>query len=262
MISRARTLEVSGLTLRFGGILALAGVSFSARPSELLAVVGPNGAGKTALLNCVNGIYRPTSGRIALDGEELGRVPLRRMAALGVGRAFQHAELFPHLSVIDNLLVGRHPRMRAGVLTGGIRLGRARREELEQRRAVEEIVDFFELYRYRDEPVGGLPYGIQKLVGVARALAGEPGVLLLDEPCTGLIREEREDLARFLLRIHYEMKPTIVWVEHDMQMVSDLADRVIVLNHGVKVAEGTPDEVRADPEVVAAYLGKPVETAA
>jgi branched-chain amino acid transport system ATP-binding protein len=261
MTARGRTLELRDLTLRFGGITAISELSFNVPASELLAVVGPNGAGKTAMLNCINGIYRPTSGQILLDGADITGTPLSKMAAIGLGRAFQHAELFPHLTVIENLLVGRHPKMRAGVIDGGIYLGRARREELAERRAVEEIVDFFELYRYRNDPVGGLPYGAQKLVGVARALAVEPSVLLLDEPCTGLIREEREDLARFLLRVHHEMRPTIIWVEHDMQMVSDLADRVIVLNHGVKVAEGIPEVVRADQNVVSAYLGKPVADA-
>jgi len=261
MSAHGRTLEVRDLTLRFGGIMAINGVSFTAHASELLAVVGPNGAGKTAMLNCINGIYRPTSGRILLDGADITGTPVRKMASIGVSRAFQHAELFPHLTVIENLLVGRHPRMRAGILSGGIYLGLARREELTQRRVVEDVVDFFELYRYRNDPVAGLPYGVQKLVGVARALAAEPSVLLLDEPCTGLIREERENLARFLLRIHYETGPTIIWVEHDMQMVSDLADRVIVLNYGVKVTEGPPDTVRANADVVAAYLGKAVATA-
>jgi branched-chain amino acid transport system ATP-binding protein len=261
MTARGRTLELRDLTLRFGGITAISELSFTVPASELLAVVGPNGAGKTAMLNCINGIYRPTSGRILLDGADITETPLRKMAAIGVGRAFQHAELFPHLTVVDNLLVGRHPKMRAGVFSSGIYLGRARREEVAERRVVEDIVDFFELYRYRNDPVGGLPYGVQKLVGVARALAGEPSVLLLDEPCTGLIREERENLARFLLRVHYEMGPTIVWVEHDMQMVSDLADRVVVLNYGVKVTEGLPHVVRANPDVIAAYLGKPVAVA-
>jgi branched-chain amino acid transport system ATP-binding protein len=256
--TRGRKLEVRDLTLRFGGITALNALSFTVAASELLAVVGPNGAGKTAMLNCISGIYRPTSGRILLNDEDITKTPLRKMAAIGVGRAFQHAELFPHLTVVDNLLVGRHPKMRVGVFSSGIYLGRARREEVAERCVVEDIVDFFELYRYRNDPVGGLPYGVQKLVGVARALAGEPSVLLLDEPCTGLIREERENLARVLLRVHYEMGPTIVWVEHDMQMVSDLADRVVVLNHGLKVTEGLPQVVRANPDVVAAYLGKPV----
>jgi branched-chain amino acid transport system ATP-binding protein len=256
MSARGCRLEVTDLTLRFGGITAIDRVSFSAEPSELLAIVGPNGAGKTAMLNCINGIYRPTSGTILLDGRNIAHTPLYRMASMGVGRAFQHAELFPHLSVIETLLVGRHSKMRAGVFFGGLYFGAARREEMAERRIVEEIIDFFELYRYRNEPVSALPYGIQKLVGVARALAAEPTVLLLDEPCTGLIRQERENLARFLLRMHYERAPTIVWVEHDMQMVSDLADRVLVLNYGVKVTEGTPDVVRANPDVVAAYLGK------
>jgi branched-chain amino acid transport system ATP-binding protein len=261
LIGRACTLELRELTLRFGGITAINRLSLTVHPSELLAVVGPNGAGKTAMLNCISGIYRPASGLVLLDGVDITNTPLRRMAAIGVSRAFQHAELFPSLTVTENLLIGRHPKMRAGIFSGGVYLGRARREELAQRRIVEEIIDSFELYRYRNDPVGGLPYGVQKLVGVARALAAEPAVLLLDEPCTGLIREERENLARFLLRVHYEMGPTIIWVEHDMQMVSDLADRVIVLNYGIKVTEGSPAAVRANADVIAAYLGKAVGSA-
>jgi branched-chain amino acid transport system ATP-binding protein len=255
MVGMTATLEVKDVSLTFGGITAIRSVSFTAQASELLAMVGPNGAGKTALLNCINGIYRPDAGSILLDGEDVIGRPLHRMAELGIGRAFQHAELFPHLTVTENLLIGRHGRFRTGVWTSGIYFGRARKEEVEERRRAEAVIDFFELYRHRDAPVGTLPFGIQKMVGVARALAMEPKLLLLDEPCTGLIREERENLARFLLRISHELKPSIIWVEHDMQMVSDLADRVVVLNHGAKIIDGPPDVVRQAPEVIAAYIG-------
>jgi branched-chain amino acid transport system ATP-binding protein len=248
-------LDVEDLELRFGGIAAIRAISFTARPAEILAIVGPNGAGKTALLNCINGIYRPNGGDIRLDGKSVIGRPLHQMVGLGIARAFQHAELFPHLTVVENLLIGRHSKFSAGVWASGAYMGRARSQEIAERRHVEEVIDFFELYRHRDAPVGALPYGIQKIVGFARALAMEPKVLLLDEPCTGLIREERENLARFLLRISHEIGPTIIWVEHDMQMVCDLADRVIVLNYGAKILEGAPDEVRRSPEVVAAYLG-------
>ncbi len=251
-------LVVKDVALSFGGIQALRSVSFEAAPSELLALVGPNGAGKTAMLNCINGIYRPRSGEILLDGERIAGHPLCRMVELGVGRAFQHAELFPHLTVMENLLIGRHRSFRAGAVMSGLYFGRARTEEVEARRRIEGIIDFFEIYRHRSTPVGMLSYGIQKIVGVARALATEPKLLLLDEPCTGLIREERENLARFILRIVHDIGPTIVWVEHDMQMVSDLADRVVVLNHGSKIAEGSPQEVAESPDVVVAYLGQPL----
>jgi branched-chain amino acid transport system ATP-binding protein len=249
-------LVVDDVALSFGGIHALRSISFEAAPSELVALVGPNGAGKTAMLNCINGIYRPHSGEILLDGERIAGRPLCRMVDLGVGRAFQHAELFPYLTVTENLLIGRHRSFRAGALMSGLYFGNARTEEVEARRRIEAIIDFFEIYRHRNTPVGMLPYGIQKIVGVARALATEPKLLLLDEPCTGLIREERENLARFILRIVHDIGPTIVWVEHDMQMVSDLADRVVVLNHGSKIAEGPPREIAVLPEVVVAYLGQ------
>jgi len=250
-------LAVKDVSLRFGGIQALRSVSFDAAPSELIALVGPNGAGKTAMLNCINGIYHPHGGEILLDGERTAGHPLWKMVELGISRAFQHAELFPHLTVMENLLIGRHRSFRAGAFMSGIYFGRARTEEVEARRRIEAVIDFFEIYRYRNTPVGMLSYGVQKIVGVARALTAEPKLLLLDEPSTGLIREERENLARFILRIVHDIGPTIVWVEHDMQMVSDLADRVVVLNHGAKIADGSPQEVAMRPEVVTAYLGGP-----
>lgn len=248
-------LKIDNLTLRFGGLTALDSVSFTANDGELVAVVGPNGAGKTALLNCINGVYRASEGSITLNSRDITAVPVDRIALAGVGRAFQHAELFPHMTVTENLLVGRHMLMHTGIFSGVLYFGRARREEAQERKTVERIIDFFELYRYRDTPAGDLPYGVQKMVGVARALALDPKLLLLDEPSTGLMREEKENFARFLLRIRHEMNLTTLWVEHDMQMVTDLADRIIVLNYGKVIADGTPDVVRTMPKVVEAYVG-------
>lgn len=248
-------LEVRNVELVFGGLRALNNVTFDAKEGELVAIVGPNGAGKTALLNCINGVYRPTRGHILLDGTDLTVAAVDKIALARVGRAFQHAELFPHMTVTENLLAGRHLLMKTGIFSGAFYFGKARREEIAQRAFIERIIDFFELYRYRDAPAGDLPYGVQKMVGVARALALDPKLLLLDEPSTGLMREEKENFARYLLRIRHEMNVTMLWVEHDMQMVTDLADRIVVLNYGEVIADGTPDVVRRIPKVIEAYVG-------
>jgi branched-chain amino acid transport system ATP-binding protein len=248
-------LEIDHLTLRFGGLTVLDDVSLAVGKGELLALIGPNGAGKTSVLNCISGLYRG-DGSIRFAGEDItGRAP-HEIAQRGIARTFQHGELFPQMTVVENLLTGRHARIRTNALAEMLFLPGVRRQELLHRQAIERVIELVELERYRYATVGTLPFGIQKIVGFARALAMEPKVLLLDEPCTGLIREERENLARFLLRIVHELKPTIIWVEHDMQMVSDLADRVVVMNHGAKVTEGPPLEVRQNPEVVRAYLGQ------
>jgi branched-chain amino acid transport system ATP-binding protein len=249
------TLKLADVSLAFGGLKVLDGVSMTTRPGELLALIGPNGAGKTSVLNCICGIYRPTAGRIAFDGTDITRAKPHRIARLGIARTFQHGELFPHMTVVENLLVARHAQIRTRLLAEGLFLPRVRAAEAAHRRAVEEVLEFVELERHRHEHVDALPFGIQKIVGFARALAMNPKVLLLDEPSAGLNREEREDLARHILRIKHELGIAIVWVEHDMQMVADLADRLFVLDYGVPLAEGDPEAVLKDPRVVAAYLG-------
>jgi branched-chain amino acid transport system ATP-binding protein len=248
-------LALDRLSLRFGGLTVLDGVSFTAVPGELFALIGPNGAGKTSVLNCINGIYRG-SGSIRFDGQEIAALAPHEIARRGLARTFQHGELFLHMSVLDNLLTGRHARIRTNPLAEMLFTPGIRREEVRHREAVERIIDFVELERFRHAPVAGLPFGIQKIVGFARALALEPALLLLDEPSAGLNRDEREDLARFILRIKHELNITMVWIEHDMQMVADLADRIHVLDYGRTLAEGAPSEVLRDPRVVAAYLGR------
>jgi branched-chain amino acid transport system ATP-binding protein len=248
-------LRVESVSLAFGGLQVLHGVSFAPQPGELFALVGPNGAGKTSVLNCICGLYHPASGAIRLDGKVISGQRPHRIARLGVARTFQHGELFPHLTVVENLLVARHGRFQTTLLSESLFLSDARDEEARHRRRIEEVLEFVELERYRHTPVGALSFGIQKVVGFARALAMEPEVLLLDEPSAGLNREEREHLARYILRIRHELGKTMIWVEHDMQMVADLADHVFVLNYGMRLAEGLPETVLRDPRVVEAYLG-------
>jgi len=249
------TLEVDKVRIAFGGIVAVDDVSFDLSSHELVALIGPNGAGKTALLNSISGIYRPASGEVRLEGRSLRGVPMHKIATAGIGRAFQHAELFAGLTVVDNLMVGRHRQLDGNLLSMALRVGPYLRREAAQRAVVEEVIDFFELERVRNRQVSSLPFGVQKLVGVARALCMEPRVLLLDEPSSGLTRQEKEDFARFMLRIRHDRGLPMLWVEHDMQMVMDLADRIVVLDHGVKIADGAPEAVAEDSAVRAAYLG-------
>jgi branched-chain amino acid transport system ATP-binding protein len=247
-------IEIEGLTLRFGGLVVLDDISFAVEPGELFALIGPNGAGKTSVLNCISGLYRG-GGAIRFRGQELGGRSPHEIARLGIARTFQHGELFADMTVIENLLTGRHARVRTNALAEMLFLPAIRREEVHQREAVEKIVEFVELERFRHVPVGALPFGTQKLVGFARALALEPTLLLLDEPSAGLNRDEREDLARFILRIKHKLGIPMIWIEHDMQMVADLADRIHVLDYGRTLAEGRPSEVLNHPDVIRAYLG-------
>ena len=248
-------LAFEDVLLHFGGVAALDGVSFEVRTGELFAVIGPNGAGKTSIFNCINGVYRPQEGSIRLGDEQLlGRSP-SAIAALGVARTFQNLGLFSHLTVIDNLMLGRHHLMRTGFLSGALWWGRAKREEVEHRAQVEEIIDLLELEAHRHRPAGLLPYGLQKRLELGRALAMEPRLLLLDEPVAGMNLEETEDMARYILEVRERLWLAMILVEHEMQMVMDLADRVMALDFGRAIATGVPDEIQADERVIEAYLG-------
>ena len=247
-------LAVEHLSLRFGGLAVLTGVSLTVEAGELLALIGPNGAGKTSVLNCISGIYRG-EGAIRLRGEDInGRAPYD-IARLGVARTFQHGEVFPHMTVVENLLTGRHSRISTNMLSELFFLPSVRDEELRHREAVEQVLSFFGLARHRHAAVASLPFGIQKLVGFARALALEPKLLLLDEPSAGLNRAEREDLAQLILRIKGELNLAMIWIEHDLQMVADLADRIHVLDYGRTLGVGSAAEVLNNPAVIAAYVG-------
>ena len=253
-------LSLQHINFSVGGLSILNDVSFEVFQGELFALIGPNGAGKTSALNCVSGIYHSTGGQILYGGLDITGARAHEVAEAGIARTFQHAELFRHMTVLDNLLVGRHVKIRGGILSNGFFWGTTMREEIEHRKKVEEVIDFLELGRHRKRRASDLPYGIQKIVGLGRALATEPRVLLLDEPSAGMNRQEKEDLARFMLRIKHEMGMTMIWVEHDMQLVGDLADRVVVLNFGTRIAEGKPEDVLSDPLVIQSYLGTKSES--
>lgn len=248
-------LEMRNVSLSFGGIAALADVSFHVMPGELFAIIGPNGAGKTSIFNCLNGVYRPQQGEIFLDDEPItGRRPVA-IARRGIARTFQNLGLFSTLTVLENVMLGRHHRMQSGFLAGALWIGRARREEIRERHRCEEIIELMELEPHRFAPVGLLPYGVRKRVEVARAIAMEPKLLLLDEPAAGMNLEETEDMARYIREINEEWKVSIVLVEHDLQMVMDLAHRVMAMDFGRVLRIGPPEDVQANTEVVRAYVG-------
>ncbi len=248
-------LKVDNISLAFGGVKALSDISFDVREHEVRAIIGPNGAGKSSMLNCINGVYQPQQGSITFRGQTFANMNSRQVAEMGIARTFQSLALFKGMSVLDNIMTGRNLKMTCNLFLQALRIGPAQREETEQRLFVERIIDFLEIQPYRKTPVGRLPYGLQKRVDLGRALAMEPQVLLLDEPMAGMNVEEKQDMSRFILDVNEEFGTTIVLIEHDMSVVMDISDRVVVLDYGKKIGDGTPDEVRANPDVISAYLG-------
>ena len=253
--TRKPLLQVEAITVRFGAVQALSEVSVDVYSKEIVAIIGPNGAGKTTLLNAVSGFYHPQEGRILFEGKDRTRLKPFDVAALGVARTFQNVALFKGMTVLDNIMTGRLLKMRGHFLLDAIYWGPARRQEMEHRAAVERVIDFLEIQAIRKTPAGRLPYGLQKRVELARALAAEPQLLLLDEPMAGMNVEEKEDMSRFILDVHDEFGTTIALIEHDMSVVMDLSDRVVALDYGRKIANGPPDAVRTDQTVIDAYLG-------
>src|SRR4051795_1925908 len=248
-------LEVQNISLAFGGVKALTDITFDVREHEIRAIIGPNGAGKSSMLNCINGVYQPQEGSITFLGKTFRHMNSRQVAEMGVARTFQSLALFKGMSVLDNIMTGRNLRMKCNLFLQALRVGPAEREEIRHREVVERIIDFLEIQAYRKTPVGQLPYGLQKRVDLGRALAMEPQVLLLDEPMAGMNVEEKQDMCRFVLDVNDEFGTTVVLIEHDMGVVMDISDRVVVLDYGRKIADGSPDEVRASQAVVDAYLG-------
>jgi branched-chain amino acid transport system ATP-binding protein len=248
-------LDVKNISLAFGGVKALTDISFDVREHEIRAIIGPNGAGKSSMLNCINGVYTPQTGTISFRGQTFDHMDSRQVAEMGIARTFQNLALFKGMSVLDNIMTGRNLRIKSNILMQALRIGPAEREEMQHRAYVEHIIDFLEIQAHRKTPVGQLPYGLQKRVDLGRALALEPKVLLLDEPMAGMNVEEKQDMCRFILDVNDEFGTTVVLIEHDMSVVMDISDRVVVLDYGKKIGDGTPEEVRNNPEVISAYLG-------
>ena len=248
-------LDIKNISLRFGGVKALTDISFNVREHEIRSIIGPNGAGKSSMLNVINGVYTPQQGTITFRGQHFSKMSSRQVAEMGVARTFQNLALFKGMSVLDNIMTGRNLRMKSNLFQQAIRWGAAEREEIAHREFVERIIDFLEIQAYRKTPVGRLPYGLQKRVDLGRALAMEPTLLLLDEPMAGMNVEEKQDMSRFILDVNDEYGTTIVLIEHDMGVVMDISDRVVVLDYGKKIGDGTPEAVRSNPDVINAYLG-------
>jgi len=256
MVQQPPKLHVDDISLSFGGIKALQNVEFEVNEGEILAVIGPNGAGKTSLINSINGFYTPQTGQIAFEGRSISHLPPYKRAQLGISRTFQNIALYTNMTALDNLMAARHIHMKSNMLTGAFFWGPARKEEIEHRHRVEEIIDFLEMENVRKTIVGNLSYGLRKRVELGRALALEPTLLLLDEPMAGMNVEEKEDMARFILDIHEQQGMTIMLIEHDIGLVMDISHRIVAIDFGRKIAEGTPDEIGRDEAVIEAYLGQ------